>query len=253
MRMVILGAKGGIGKSTIGLLIAKILLSLGMKILIIDRDMTGYISWLAGIKGKGLLASVIDNEESQYFTKINVRKGTLYVLKFYGDGPRLTKDVHLFSRQDIAKRVKEKYEEVLSTPHDHVIYDNMSMIEPNEVEISLEIGLYLSKYPEAKSYWIYVSDSLQVNLITLSEYDDYLWGKWAKNLRVLGRSLIINMVPDNYVIPKEFEKESARFDTVLTVPFYESLFQFEGNIEELPELENLKPIVKAIERKEVGK
>ncbi|MEM3680844.1 MAG: hypothetical protein QW359_04220, partial [Metallosphaera sp.] len=81
----------------------------------------------------------------------------------------------------------------------------------------------------------------------------YLWGKWAKNLRVLGRSLIINMVPDNYVIPKEFEKESARFDTVLTVPFYESLFQFEGNIEELPELENLKPIVKAIERKEVGK
>ena len=62
MRIVVLGAKGGVGKSMITLLLVRFLLSLGKKIIVVDRDMTGYISWLAGIKGKGLMASIIDNE-----------------------------------------------------------------------------------------------------------------------------------------------------------------------------------------------
>ncbi|ABP94581.1 MULTISPECIES: nucleotide-binding protein [Metallosphaera] len=240
MRIVVLGAKGGVGKSMTTLLLVRFLLSLGKKIIVVDRDMTGYISWLAGIKGKGLMASIIDNEEHDYLKTLNVDKGVLHILKFYGDGPRLVEDVRLFSREDIATKVREKYREVISLPHDYVVYDNRGMIEPSEIEFSLEIGMYLSKYPHTHSYWVYVSDSLEVNLKMTLDYDDYLWSKWSKNLNVKGRSLVINMVPPNYKLPK---LDLTRFNTVVQVPFMEELFEYSGKIEDLPVINSMSSIV----------
>ncbi|MCG3109676.1 Iron-sulfur cluster carrier protein [Metallosphaera sp. J1] len=240
MRIVVLGAKGGVGKSMVALLLVRFLLSLGKRILVVDRDMTGYISWLAGIRGKGLMASVIDNEEHNYLKTFNVDKGILHVLKFYGDGPRLVNDVRQFSREDIANEVKERYREVLSLPHDHIIYDNRGMIEPSEIEFSLEIGMYLTKYPHTQSYWVYVSDSLDVNLKMTLDYDDYLWSKWSKNLNVKGRSLVINMVPPDYKLPN---LDLSRFNVVIQIPFMEGLFEYSGRIEELPVVSSLSPIL----------
>lgn len=69
MRIIILGNKGGVGKSTVGLLLAKRLCELGKTVLLVDRDQIGYASWLVGIKRKGLIASVVDGEEGDYFVE----------------------------------------------------------------------------------------------------------------------------------------------------------------------------------------
>ncbi|AWR99016.1 P-loop NTPase [Metallosphaera hakonensis] len=249
MRIVVLGAKGGVGKSIVTLLLIRTFLERGKKILLVDRDMTGYISWLAGIRGKGLVASIVDNETGNYFTTLNIGKGILRVVKFYGDGPRLISDSQLFSREDIGSQIREKYDEIISLPHDHVIYDNRGMVEPGELEYSLEIGIYLRKFPHTKSYWVFVSDSLKMNIEMTLDYDQYIWNRWAKNMNVVGRSLVINMVPPNYAIPYEEIGGLSRYDSVTTVPFMDELFEFTGKIESMPSLSSLEPLAKAIESK----
>ncbi|BCS92485.1 hypothetical protein [Metallosphaera javensis (ex Sakai et al. 2022)] len=100
--------------------------------------------------------------------------------------------------------------------------------------------MYLTKYPHTQSYWVYVSDSLDVNLKMTLDYDDYLWSKWSKNLNVKGRSLVINMVPPDYKLPN---LDLSRFNVVIQIPFMEELFEYSGRIEELPVVSSLSPIL----------
>ena len=60
LRISVLSIKGGAGKSTIALTTALELTEMGRNVLLIDRDLLGYSSQLAGIRGKGLLASVVE-------------------------------------------------------------------------------------------------------------------------------------------------------------------------------------------------
>jgi ATPases involved in chromosome partitioning len=60
LRISVLSIKGGAGKSTIALTTALELTEIGRNVLLIDRDLLGYSSQLAGIRGKGLLASVVE-------------------------------------------------------------------------------------------------------------------------------------------------------------------------------------------------
>ncbi|MEM2013622.1 AAA family ATPase [Metallosphaera sp. D4-4] len=122
MRIIILGNKGGVGKSTISLLLAKRLCELGKTVLFVDRDQIGYASWLVGIKKKGLVASVVDGEEGNYFVQRRLGEGNLQILKFYGDGPRLRGDVRLITSDSKLRRIfDEKYQEILSLGHDFII------------------------------------------------------------------------------------------------------------------------------------
>jgi ATPases involved in chromosome partitioning len=87
MRVVMFTAiKGGVGVSTLVLMLAKALAKRGAKVTLVDMDVTGYISGIAGIHDKGLLAQVVDGENLRG-THINKVDG-IQVLKFLGDGMR---------------------------------------------------------------------------------------------------------------------------------------------------------------------
>ncbi|MEW9491219.1 MAG: AAA family ATPase [Candidatus Aramenus sulfurataquae] len=57
--MSIISAKGGVGKSTISLLLGKALAELGDDVLITDRDPLAYVSNVFGVKGQGTIQSVV--------------------------------------------------------------------------------------------------------------------------------------------------------------------------------------------------
>lgn len=58
MRIAVLKAKGGVGGSTIAASLAKYLALRGMRVLLIDRDLVGTVSELAGLRGNGLIQLV---------------------------------------------------------------------------------------------------------------------------------------------------------------------------------------------------
>ncbi len=53
-RITILGIKGGVGKSTVALTLGKALAISSKSVLIVDRDLIGYSSYILGIRGKGI-------------------------------------------------------------------------------------------------------------------------------------------------------------------------------------------------------
>ncbi|MFP3399833.1 AAA family ATPase [Acidianus sp.] len=103
MRLSVLSTKGGVGKSIIALLLSKYFSQNGVKTLLIDRDPLGWVSNLAKIKGKGLLASIVDKEEDKqaYFKEVKTKDGgDFYILKLYGDGARFYVDLDIIRRDE---------------------------------------------------------------------------------------------------------------------------------------------------------
>jgi Mrp family chromosome partitioning ATPase len=64
MRAVMLTAvKGGVGVSTLALMLAKALAEQESSITLVDMDVAGYISSIANIRVNGLLAQSVDGEK----------------------------------------------------------------------------------------------------------------------------------------------------------------------------------------------
>ncbi len=83
MRAVMLTAvKGGVGVSTLALMLAKALAERGSNVTLVD--VAGYISSIANIRVNGLLTQSVDGEKpaAGYAGKI----GRIQVVKFLGDG-----------------------------------------------------------------------------------------------------------------------------------------------------------------------
>jgi len=83
----VLKAKGGVGGSTVAASIAKFLALRGMKVLLIDRDLVGTISELAGLRGNGLIQLVKEESDPRgALASLQVGRGVLDVLKLFSDG-----------------------------------------------------------------------------------------------------------------------------------------------------------------------
>ncbi|MEM3863722.1 MAG: P-loop NTPase [Metallosphaera sp.] len=65
MRLSILSSKGGVGKSPLAISLSKELARRRTDVLLIDRDLIGYASYLAGIRGPGLVTSVVEELETK--------------------------------------------------------------------------------------------------------------------------------------------------------------------------------------------
>ncbi|AWR99208.1 AAA family ATPase [Metallosphaera hakonensis JCM 8857 = DSM 7519] len=253
LRVVILGVKGGVGKSTIGLLLAKELCERGKRVLFVDRDQMGYASWIAGIKGKGLIASIVDEQRSDYFTEIGVGKGRLTVLKFYGDGFRLKKDLEVINldqrRRELFARL---YGEVLRLGHDVVILDNKSSTFPWSEEISLELMTYLKMFPGTPSFRIFITDPFIFNIENTISFARRLNDKKTGGslpMKVIEQIMLINMVPftkleeiRNLTVGRDL------FASVKLIPYFDQLFEFTGSVDKLPRLQEIKDIADEIER-----
>ncbi|MCG3109773.1 Iron-sulfur cluster carrier protein [Metallosphaera sp. J1] len=257
MRIIILGNKGGVGKSTVGLLLAKRLCELGKTVLLVDRDQIGYASWLVGIKRKGLIASVVDREEGDYFVEKRIGSGNLQVLKFYGDGPRLREDVRLIISDPKLKRAfSQRYQEVLSLGHDFIILDNKSTTFPSNEEIKLELDAYTDRFPNTRSYRVFVTDPFQLNIENTISFARKLNEEEVLHnlpVRVVGQTLVINMIPTTRMEEmRNLVKELGNlFSSVIFIPFLDELFSFKGSIDQLPEVDEINDLVTLIQRVEM--
>ncbi|QKR00235.1 tyrosine-protein kinase family protein [Metallosphaera tengchongensis] len=247
MRVLILGAKGGVGKSVISLLVSISLAKEGKKVLVVDRDINGYISYLAGIRGYGLLSSVIDNVESEYLVDVTLDDFSFSVLKFYGDGVRLFEDVKKLEAHEVRSEISRRYREILGQGFEYVIYDNRGMVFPSDLDMKLEIETYRSLNPMDPSQWIFVSSAIKPDLDVTMDYSKRLWEKWREKLQVLSKYLVINMFSQVENIKIDFNRLEEEYELVTVFPFIEELFQFSGEIKNIPREEHrLTELVKKL-------
>jgi len=251
LRISVLSIKGGAGKSTIALTTALELTEMGRNVLLIDRDLLGYSSQLAGIRGKGLLASVVEGGNGGNYISEIKRGGTLTILKFYGDGLRFRKDIEaIHERLELRRELRLKYTRILSRKKfDYVIVDNPPLVHPRDEAVKHELDLFRDVYPDMPIRRIYVTDPLKYNL---EETIDYL--RVVESLSQGGErpmALVINMVPPPLSVGpfSEVINEAKLIDSkmgIVVVPFVEQLFQYSGEIDCIPRLEQIRRFATAI-------
>ncbi|BBL47450.1 AAA family ATPase [Metallosphaera sedula] len=249
MRIPVLSVKGGIGKSTISVLLAKELALRGEKVIILDRDQLGFISSLAGIESKGMIASVVDGESCECHAHIKIGKGQVHIIKFYGDGPRLESDLNVIKNDEkLTRELTESYTLMLkSIEHSYMILDNPALSLPNEIGNMLETTSYLSLYPGTRSLRVMVSD------ITTHHFENTLKYIEALNLgsreiplaNVVGQFLVINMAPPGWNYRVELpnlvtEVKRGKFLGAYILPFSDDLFQFSGQIDDMPRIKQVE-------------
>ncbi|MGC9106009.1 MAG: P-loop NTPase [Thermoprotei archaeon] len=177
-RLSVVGVKGGVGKSTVSLIMALRLASSSKRVLLIDRDIIGWVSYLAGVRSKGLLAKVVDGEEDYWnsVATLNFGEGKLTILKLYGDGDRLYEDTEkIHSEPGLRTKFKEVYGSILSSDSfDYFIVDNLSGVSANSPLITHELEAFYSWIQHVKNLRIYVTNYLPTRL---SRRSSTLW-KW---------------------------------------------------------------------------
>lgn len=238
MRLSILSTKGGVGKSTVALLLSKYFSQQGVRTLLIDRDPLGLASYLAKIKGKGLLASIVDREENnqEYFKEVKTKDGgNFHVLKLYGDGARFYLDVEVVRKdENLYKRFKEKYQEIVRKGFQAFIVDNPSMILWDDNEVQLELRIFRETFPDEKIFRLYISDSSEISVESTLRYINEIEGNPQKVGQYVG--VIINLVPP---FPEDIEKATRlanKFEGIkAVVPFIEDLFMLNDINVEIPE------------------
>ncbi|AWR96709.1 AAA family ATPase [Acidianus sulfidivorans JP7] len=154
MRLSILSTKGGIGKSTISALLGKFFAEKGQNTLIIDRDPLGWISKLAKIFDKGLLARIVDGDKSpcNCYTEIKLN-GKLGILKFYGDGPRFYVDYEIINKnKDLKNKLEEEYRKKVTQDYKYFIVDNPSNVSWEDEEVQLEFPMFKKNPSTRKNF-----------------------------------------------------------------------------------------------------
>lgn len=81
------------GKSTIAISPSRELAEMGKRVLLVDMDLSGFSSLLAGITDEGLISSTVDGRDSEYVREVETGGSEFTVVKFCGDGPRLKRDL----------------------------------------------------------------------------------------------------------------------------------------------------------------
>ncbi len=248
MRVSILSSKGGVGKSTVAISLSKALAMMGFSVLLVDRDLVGYASYVAGIKGPGLIASVSDGVDSTVYKEIALGDGSVTVLKYFGDGPRYKIDIDKFHKdRKLGEKGWEIYRKVLTTKKfSFVLVDNAQLVRPEDDIVKHELEKFIEIYPGFPIWQLFVSDSLARTIEDNVSYAESIGS--VRDGTVLG--FIINMIR-----PGEVEKFRGVLDNVLKrvkakfgvlLPFSEDIFQFTGTFEEFPVLQEIKDLASKV-------
>jgi MinD-like ATPase involved in chromosome partitioning or flagellar assembly len=255
-RINVLGVKGGVGKSTIALGLSLLLAKSSRNVLLIDKDIVGTVSSIAGIRGKGLLSKVIDGETDYWnsVAKFDFGEGSLTVLKLYGDGERFYNDNQLLrsnnERRTLLSRV---YKNFLTSQHyNYFITDNYQEVSANSPLITDELEDFYSVLSAVINLRVYVTN---YSLNSIQSTIDYAV-KLEKSITYKGFPLafIVNMVPstfDDMEQAKKYasvakEKIGTKFS--LIIPIHQELIKFSLTLFEFPEsiTEELRPLVNAL-------
>jgi len=255
-RICVLGVKGGVGKSTIALGLSLLLAKSSKNVLLIDKDLVGSVSSIAGIRGKGLLSKVIDGETDYWnsVSKLNLGEGSLTVLKLYGDGERFYNDIKLlhfnYEKRTLLSQV---YKNFLTSQHyDYFVVDNYQGVSANSPLIIDELEDFYSVLSDVINLRVYVTN---YSLNSIHSTIDYAV-KFEKSITYKGFPLafIVNMIPstfDDMEQAKKYvsvakEKIGTKFS--LIIPIYQELIKFSLTLNEFPEsiTEEVRPLVNAL-------
>ncbi|QCO31053.1 hypothetical protein DFR88_11605 [Metallosphaera sedula] len=245
MRFSVMSIKGGVGKSTISILLSIELNRLGKRLILVDMDLSGYTSFLAGIREPGIFSSIVDgtlNRVESYRDIENIR-----IIKLAGDGPRTKLDVSkIRSNSTFLTQFQKAYLSAISIPHDYSIIDNFPLSSSMDEESRLEREIYTNVRNDI-CYSILVTDSSDFDLNETLVYSTYLR---KNNDPCVPFALVTNMIPSSrkQALEKRIIELMNRINTHIgiLIPFIDDLFEYNGPINGMPRLSQLAELAKIV-------
>lgn len=200
VRISILGIKGGVGKSTLALLLGKYLAENKNNVLIIDRDLTGTLSKKFGIRSNGLLTKVVNRETlfDDIVKTVTVGSGTLSILKYSG----CVESINALRKIEKEKELKEYYTDVykkLLKIRDFNIFivDNFSLVDTMSDIVKYEREVFYQVYSKRINYRIYMSTLPESIVARTYEYMQSIESKVVNRSISYPLAFVINMVPND--------------------------------------------------------
>lgn len=253
-RITILGIKGGVGKSTTALSLGKALAMNSKNVLLVDRDLIGYSSYIMGIRDKGVLSKVVDDDNniSNSFKEVAINDGTLGVIKLFGDGDRFENDIDkIHKNRSLMEQFSLLYKKfLLYRKYDYYIIDNPPMITSNSEVVKHELQVFYSVFETAKNLRIYITNYSENSIQNTIDYFKNI----ESNTTYPGMplSFIINLVPNTC---DELQRAKSKLEKIvssininfgLVIPLNEKLINFSGSIVEMPVPEEINELARNI-------
>ncbi|WP_158613737.1 ParA family protein [Sulfodiicoccus acidiphilus] len=234
------GVKGGVGKSTLAVSIAKLLARNGDTVLLVDRDIIGWSSRLLGHEGPSLLHCAASGEEGQFWVTREEGKGRLTAVRINPDPPLFVKDFKVIKEDPSRFNRYVKLYEALLRNHEIVVVDNPPNVFQGDEAVDLEHRAFTNLRRDERWYRVYVSDPSERGISAVLQYMEVL-----ESFTETGRpgALVVNMVPP---LPEEAARASSSLRRVCAekslpvcavVPFDERLYTYGSYMElnEFPE------------------
>lgn len=227
------------------LMTAKELSNRGYNVLFLDRDLFSFASQIAKV-GNSLFSQIAKGEEPKnYFIDI----GNLTIVRLFGEGIIFYKDVEEIHRDSKKRDILEKIYEELVKRKDYkfFIVDNPPYVTMKSEVVEHELTMFTKLFPNVEIYRVYLTTDLVEDTETTKKYINEL--ESTSIGKPLG--LIVNMSTNKErginVLRSLLDD---RFLVGVVIPFIDELYQFNGRLEDLPIVPQIKEFVNAILNKE---
>ena len=240
MRLSLIGVKGGIGKSTLAVSLSKLIMKMGKRVLLVDRDLIGWSSKLLGLEDSSLLHKASTGESGEFYRSENDGEGKLTVVRVNPDFPLFLKDYRAVKESNEKFRAFVDLYRPLLLEHEIFVVDNPPNIFQGDELTDLEHQAFSITRDEKDWYRIYVTDPSERGLSVVL---DYMTVSESISSKGKAGGLIMNMVPP---LPEELTKASSTMKKVCieykislcgVIPFDERLYTYSSyaELKEFPE------------------